>query len=193
MAIDWGKGDKLIRAGILTNREIARQLECSEGAVRRRVKTAKIDRDLTAEVRKAANAKLVRSEIRKDGATDEEIIEEAATIQADVVKGHRISISARRVLVGKLYGHLESLTDGQDDIDDIIKGLMSDDKKMFERTMEKVASIPALIKGVSDLVKAEDTLIKMERVAHNISGDESEEGPKSGSWQFVAVPVKRED
>lgn len=182
-SIDWDKGDKLIRAGLLSFREIGRILDCDEGAVRKRKKTKNIDRDVTGEVRKSARSKLVRSAEdktdEKSAPTDEEVIEEAATLQANIVRSHRQTIKNRRNFIDKLHAELEMLTDGQADIKKLIKGLKSKDERVLRDTINKLTSLPTRIKGVADLVKAEDSLIKMERKAFSIDEPESDrEGKK---------------
>lgn len=192
---DWGKGDKLILEGRLSNVEISVELGCTEGAVRKRIKSKNLVRDLTGDIQKATRAKLVREEVLDRTKTDGEVIEEAASISAEVIISHRGAIKRRRSLVEKLYQELESLTDGQEDLPDIIAGLKSKDETILRATLKKVASIPSRIKGVSDLVKADDLLIKMERKAFNIEdgAGEDDETPKSGKWMFEAVPVRRGD
>lgn len=185
--VDWDKGDKLILEGRLTNSEISVELNCTEGAVRKRIKDKNLVRDLTGDIQKATRAKLVRNEVRNEQnriKTDNEVIEEAASVSAQVIISHRGCIAKRRNLVAKLAAEIESLTDGQDEIPDIIKGLKSKDEKVYIAALKKVASMPARIKGLTDLVKADDLLIKMERNAFNISEGEGGEGdePKSGRW-----------
>lgn len=191
--VDWEKGDKLIVNGNLSMREIAKALDCDEGAVRKRKKKKNLVRDITGDVKLSAQSKLVRSSVRTEDLNEEEVIEEAANIQVGVIVSHRALIKRRRDLVDKLAAELEQLTDGQDQILDIIKGLKNKDDSIVRAALRKVSSMPARIKGVTDLVKADDLLIKMERNAFNISeGEGGDDGaPKSGTWIFEGVAPRK--
>jgi predicted transcriptional regulator len=185
--IDWEKGHKLIIGTKLSKSEIARQLGCSEAAVRKRIKEKDLSRDLTSEIQAQARSTLVREEVRSDSESanpisDDQIIKEAGAIVASVLKSHRTSIGKRRKLVSKLYAELEQLTDGQEDIADIVEGLKARNLDVFRKTIEKISSMPSRIKGVSDLIKAEDLLIKMERKAFNI-----ESAPQEGEEANGAI------
>lgn len=94
--IDWEAIEREYRAGLLSNRQIAQKYRCAESAVRARAKAHKWEKDLTGQVRSAANAKLLRFEERTAGdisATDAEIIENAATQLAALVLRHRVRLS----------------------------------------------------------------------------------------------------
>jgi hypothetical protein len=199
--IDWAKGDELIKQDRLSKSEIARQLGCSEGAVRKRINEKNLGRDLSGDVQRAARGKLVRDKVRSEDEStselsDDEIIDKAASIQADIVRGHQTRIGKRLLFVEKLVDVLEQLTNGHDEIPDIIKGLRSKNEKAAAAAFKKVSSMPQIIKGFSDLVKAEDSLIKMERQAFNITGgeeDDPDKNPKSGKWVLEVVAAKDHD
>ncbi len=178
MAIDWDKGDKLIRAGVLTNREIAKQLSCSEGAVRKRVKSGNVDRDLTAEVRKAAKAKLVRTKVRTGTQTsDNEIIEEAAELQAGVVRSHRKDISKLRDLEQEM---IKELGDKEKPPTKLYTA-----QYQGKVIMEEVGiAVTERSSALNALAAVQQKRIQLERQAFNIEdGEGGEDGePKSGKW-----------
>ena len=88
--VDWERGDMMLRAGQLSVCEIAKCLGCTEGAVRKHMKTRGIARDLTGEVRKQVRIDLLST---VGGNVDEtKAVKEAAALGADVVRSHRKDI-----------------------------------------------------------------------------------------------------
>jgi predicted transcriptional regulator len=88
--VDWERGDMMLRAGQLSVNEVAKCLGCTEGAVRKRMKTRGIARDLTKEVRKQVRISLLST---IGGKVDEtKAVQNAAAIGADVIRSHRKDI-----------------------------------------------------------------------------------------------------
>ena len=107
-AVDWEGISKEYRAGQLSVRQIAREFEVSETAVRKRAKAENWERDLTEEVRKAVRAKLVRSDVRTPH-DDAAIIEEKATDGARVILRHRAVLERHSEHIVLLQEKLEEL------------------------------------------------------------------------------------
>lgn len=103
---DWIPIEREIRAGQLSNREIARQFEVSETAIRKRIKTRGIERDLSKRVREQVRTKLVRNEVRKDNVSDDQIVDEAAERAVERIEIHRKDIAALRELEAGLISEL---------------------------------------------------------------------------------------
>jgi len=104
--VDWDRGDRMIRAGQLSLREIGCAIGCSEAAVRKRIKTRGLVRDLTGQVRATVRSLLVRKERTSSLANDAEIIEEAAETGAEVVRTHRKDILVLRRVEQALLAEL---------------------------------------------------------------------------------------
>ena len=104
--IDWEIGDKLIRAGQLSTREIARQLGCDEKTIRKRKKEKGIEADLSSRVQEKVRTELVRTSVRIDNASEKEIIDSAAATVVEVVRTHRKDISKLAQLEQKLLDEL---------------------------------------------------------------------------------------
>lgn len=104
--VDWDRGDRMIRAGQLSLREIGAAIGCGESAVRKRIKTRGLVRDLTGQVRATVRSLLVRKERTSVLAKDAEIIQEAAETGAEVVRTHRKDILALRRVEQALLAEL---------------------------------------------------------------------------------------
>lgn len=104
--VDWDRGDRMIRAGQLSLREIGFAIGCSETAVRKRIKTRGLVRDLTGQVRATVRSLLVRKERTATPSNDAEIIEEAAETGAEVVRTHRKDILVLRRVEQALLAEL---------------------------------------------------------------------------------------
>ena len=198
-SIDWSKGDKLIRAGVLSNREIARQLGCTDTAVRRRIQNHNIQRDLSDDIRKATKAKLVRSESSQESqegctigsqsqATDNEIIEEAATLQAKVVIGHREDIKRLRALELQLIEEVFNPEEPPTKVH-----VSSYQGKVAQTVLQITATERAAAAG--NLANVQAKRIMLERQAFGITDDDGDLGdnPKEGKWLFEAIAVKKGD
>ena len=101
--IDWEAIHREYRAGQLSIREIGRQYNVTDGAIRKHAKLYKWQRDLSDRVRQKVKAELVRSEVRtstreavRTPEGDSEIVEQAAIRGVEVVRSHQDKISRVR-------------------------------------------------------------------------------------------------
>jgi transposase-like protein len=178
VAADWEKIEQQYRVGQLSVREIARQHDVSESAVRKKAKERNWQRDLTKKVREKVRSKLVRKEVRTQTATDEEIAEAAADIGAEVVTLERKDISAGRTLAMSLLDELAGMTDNKDDYDKLGE-LMKDGAESVDRLNEayrKVISMPQRVDAMKKLAETLKTLIALERQAYSLDDDGSTGG-----------------
>lgn len=111
---DWEAIHSLYRAGLLSVRAIAEQYSISDTAIRKQAKKLGWSRDLTDQVRAAAKAKVVRTEVRANGSqseprTDEQIIEEASDQAAAVILAHRSGLAQWRGIADKLSNVLSDM------------------------------------------------------------------------------------
>lgn len=198
--VDWASVEPEFIANIVSIASLAVKYGCTEGAIRKHFKKLDIKRNPKQKIKDKAAELVRKEEVRsanaKSKGTEKQQVDAAAQNQADLILLHRKDIKLKRDLVEKLYGELLVMTDRGGEIVDILDHLKKDkDNDWMERLLDKVAALPARIKGVSNLQKAFESLIKLERQAFGITGDEDPDDkvPTSGSWQFVAVAVKRGD
>lgn len=93
---DWEKIDSDIRAGILSNREIARQHNVSETAIRKHIKAKGIKRDLSARIKEQVRIKMVRAEVRNSNANDDQVVDEKSDQVVEALKLQRSDIAKLR-------------------------------------------------------------------------------------------------
>lgn len=114
-SVDWEAVERLYRAGQVSVREIARQHEITEGAIRKEAKKRKWVRQLADKVRDAVREKIVRIDGTQNGtqpqrASDETVIETASEIGVAVRLTHRRDLQQLRaigaILASRLAAHL---------------------------------------------------------------------------------------
>lgn len=158
---DWEAIGREYRAGQLSIREIARQYDISETAIRKKAKAEGWERALASEVRKQVRERLVRSDGSQQGsqdqrATDKEIVDAAAKRGFDVVTSHRRDLSQLHGLKRVLADRLATILEGGDP-----GGVCLGDKESAGDLLEKLSRVTA-------------RLIPLERQAHSL--DEGGEG-----------------
>ena len=103
---DWEAIEKDVRAGILSLREISRRHKAPESSIRKKIKNNGWERDLTDQVLKRAQAKLLRNKVRRGNATDAEIVEEKSEEVVGVIESHRKDITCLKVEEQKILKEL---------------------------------------------------------------------------------------
>lgn len=106
--IDWEKVETEYRAGKLSLREIARQCDCTDTAIRKKAKAEGWHRDLSAKIEEEVRNKLVRTEVRKSSAaTEKEIIDAVATRSTEIIVSERKDLESLRAQENKLLQELD--------------------------------------------------------------------------------------
>lgn len=156
--VDWEAIEREYRAGQLSVREIARQFELTEGAIRKRAKLDGWSRPLAAKVREAVRERLVRADGTREGtqerrAADAEIIKAASARGLEVQLSHRRDLeqlhALKRILAGRLSVHLQG---------DVPDGPCLGDKESPGDLLEKLSRISS-------------RLIPLERQAFSLDDD----------------------
>lgn len=122
-ATDWEKIEAEYRAGQLSVREIARQHEITEGAIRKRAKAECWERgDLAEKVSQRVKNELVRGEVRsatRAHVDDAVAVEVAATRAVEVVRQHQRRLSTLNDLADRLARKADALIEGVATLDDL--------------------------------------------------------------------------
>lgn len=180
---DWEAIEKHYRAGVLSLREIAKQLGVTDGAIRKKAKANGWQRDLTARVAERVRAELVRSEVRTPHApealrTEREIVSSAAATVVQVVREHRRDIAAGRGIVSLLASQLLDVAGARDAFEDVIEQECAADASGERRAkLLKAVSLPVHAATMRDLSNAMKNLVGLERQAFSI-GDAPSETPE---------------
>lgn len=173
---DWERIGAQYRVGTMSLREIASAHGITEGAIRKRAKKEEWTRDLNAKVRAKADElvrkELVRSEVRKETATEKEVIDTEAQVQARVRLSHRKDIAKSRSLAMSLLDELEAQT-GNAELMQKLGEIMSDpeksgnDKKLAD-AYQKAISLGGRVQTMRSLADTLRTLISLEREAFGL-------------------------
>ncbi len=172
---DWERVEADYRAGTKSLREIAAEHGITEGAIRKRAKQQGWSRDLNAKVRAKADElvrkALVRTEVRKESATEKETVEVEAQVQARIRLAHRGDITRMRALVLRLLAECEAESSDPALFASLGEMLRKPDEKGVDRLNEvyqKAISLPQRIKGVKELAESLRVLVAMEREAYGL-------------------------
>jgi hypothetical protein len=177
---DWERIEADYRAGILSLREIAtKDGKVTEGAIRKRAKKLAWPRDLTARIHAKADELVRREAVRNDGTqlqtanpeSEKGIVEENAAAIAGVRLRHRGDIFKGSKLCIKLIAELESVTDGQLELDRLqelleqFDGVKADDRtaQKAREALAKAMSLPSRAVSMKSLADSLRTLVTLER------------------------------
>jgi transposase len=182
------------RAGIKSNRQIAEEKGVSESYIRKLAKDFGWKKDLTNQIRARA-AELVRSQqLREEVRTkhnsqkiSEEIVEENAQVQADVITAHRKDIKRARDIAQMLFEELQVAVINSDDIERFAEiratvGSAEDgSEELNQKLLEfytKIMELPTKAGVIDKLANTLNKLIMLERLTFGISdGDNSSDIP----------------
>lgn len=155
--IDWEACEADFRSATFSNCELAEKYGCGESAIRDRAKRYNWQKDLAEQVRKATEAKLLRTELRGPNAQpDAQIVENAATIRAEVQLRHRRDIAQQDDLKRRLSAKADTLIE----------------------TVADLKSLTEATSAVESLSRTLSRLIPLERQAFNLDapGDKGADG-----------------
>ena len=173
VATDWESIERDYRAGVLSIREIAKQHEISDKAVRNKAKANGWERDLSSKVSEKVRSELVRSEsAHADGKTDREIVEVAAATVVQVVRGHRGRIKQGNELVELLTKQLIDVAGKRDEFEEAIELECADDENGKRRaTLMRAVSLGTHAGIAVNLATATKTWVGLERQAFGIKDE----------------------
>lgn len=182
-AIDWEGIEREYRAGIRSTRDIGAEYGCSHTLIQRRINAEGWEKDLSAKIRAKADAKVAKDAVSKivtmeTKATEREIVEANAELQAKIIREHRTDIIRYRKLCQAMLSQLESETGEPELFNQIGELLAAPDEKGTDKINDayrKAISLPQRIDGVKKLAETLKTLIGLERqafgIADNADGD----------------------
>lgn len=173
---DWDRIEVEYRANKLSNRELSKKFGPSESAIRHRAKKEGWQRDLAKEVQSRTKEKLIRDGSLAPDLNDEEVVEEIASRNANVVETHRRDIVQARSISGMLMGELYDSTKDRVLLQDVVDGIAQDDEWDAQRRniVERAISLPQRAAVMRDLANSMKTLQGLERTAHGIDGKEDD-------------------
>jgi hypothetical protein len=158
---DWESIEKDFRAGILSIRELSRKHDCPEASIRYKAKKHEWKRDLTDKVRKLAQEKLLRANLRKSNINEEEVINEKSDdlVQIQLLQRNDIANlrELEKSLIDEIKGKPTRLWVGQ------YQG------KVITKQVGLTAAERAM--AANNLANVQHKRIQLERQAYSIDGD----------------------
>lgn len=177
---DWNRIEALYRAGLLSVVEIAKETNTPEANIRYHAKKLGWKRDLTDEMRRRTRTKMVENLAKGkviDGedvidilnrATDEEIIEQAARTQVQVVREHQKTLGHGHSLTMRMLNELDATTTQRGELTDLITSTVAPQR---QRALLSAVSLGTRATVMRDLATAARTWVLLERQAFNIADD----------------------
>ena len=173
---DWEEIERLYRADLRTNAQIARDFGIHATTITRRAKKHAWKRDLKHRIKERANA-LVQERAVKALASDDQTIEENAQITANVRLAHRQNIGAAQAMMMTLYSDLQAQIgmDNRARLEDLfIAALKANaiDESALE-AYERVTSLSNHVRVMKDLADTMTKLVTLERQAYGLDDVDS--------------------
>lgn len=173
---DWEEIERLYRADLRTNAQLARDFGIHATTITRRAKKHAWKRDLKHRIKERANA-LVQERAVKALASDDQTIEENAQLTANVRLSHRQDIGTARQLAMTLLDDLSSQigTDNRARLEDLfIAALKANaiDESALE-AYERVTSLSNHVRVMKDLADTMTKLVTLERQAYGLDDVDS--------------------
>ena len=178
-SVDWDAIEPQWRAGIKTKLQMSEEFGVSRAAMDKHFAKLGIDRDLTEKIRAKAEALVTQAQVTREVtaesvATERDIVDANATMQADAVLGQRKDISRSRGVVKKLFAELETQLDCAEDFAKLGELMASPDDNGADKLNElyrKVMSLPSRVDSAKKLADALRVLIELERKVLRIKDD----------------------
>ena len=194
-SVDWDAIEPQWRAGIKTKLQMSEEFGVSRAAMDKHFAKLGIDRDLTEKIRAKAEALVTQAQVTREVtaesvATERDIVDANAKMQADAVLGQRKDISRSRGVVKKLFAELETQLDCAEDFAKLGDLMASPDDNGTDKLNElyrKVMSLPSRVDSAKKLADALRVLIELERKVLRIKDDSSLEDAAKKFGDGVAM------
>lgn len=182
--VDWDAVERDYRTGKFTQRELADKYGVVHGAIGKQARAGAWEKDLTAEIRQATNARLVSelvsSEVAKSSQEVAKTVLVAAEANAQVILGHRTGLKRITSIKETLLNQIEQAAQNLPDLAEVIELVRSPDENGQDRAndaLKKALSRTALVDDLKKLAEVDERVRKGEREAFNI--DAKVEDPDS--------------
>lgn len=185
--VNWAKVEPHYRAGIRSLKELGKEFGCSDAAIVKHAAKAGWVRDLGAQVRAKADAKVsaaaVSAEVSVANRIQESVVVEAESqLQFQVRMTHRKDIARSRDLMSSLMSELEQQTANLEDFERLGELLdetdVNSNGKVIKDTLnaiyQKVISTPGRVDAAKKLVEILEKTIRLEREAFGIDNGDRE-------------------
>lgn len=179
--VDWEEIERLYRADLRTNAQLAKDFGVHASTVRRRAEKGQWKRDLKSRIKERANAivqqRAVNSLASDQIARDDQTIEGNAQAMADVRLSHRRDIGTACTIAMALLDDLQAQigAENRQRLEDLfITALKLDavDASALE-AYERVIALPSHVRVMKDLADTMTKLVTLERQAYGLDDVDS--------------------
>ena len=169
--VDWEAVEREYRAGIRSTRDIGKEYGCSHTGIQKKADNEGWERDLSAKIKAAADAKVAKAEVARvvtveTKAAERQIIEANATAIADALLNQRADVKRSRATVKKLWALVDIELDQPEELKRLGEIMAAPDDNGNDKLNEmyfSAISLPQQIKNVKLLADAIKVLIELER------------------------------
>lgn len=173
---DWTRVERLYRAGLLSIYEIARECHTAEANVRYHAKSKGWKRDLTDAMRSSARIKMVENLASFDSvdadklkqSTDDDLIEQAARTQVQVVREHQKTLGQGHSLTLRMLDELDTTTAYKGELQELISTTVAPSR---QEALRRAVSLGSRATIMRDLATAARLWVTLERQAFSIADD----------------------
>ena len=173
--VDWEAVERDFRTGKFTQRELADKYGVTHGAVGKRARDHGWQKDLTAEIRQATNAKLVQELVSKEVAKGSQEVSNtvlaAAEINKNVILAHRDGLNRITSVKQALLGQIEQAAANMVELSEVIEMVRNPDENGIDRAndmMRKAMGRSALVDDLKKLTEVDERVRKGEREAFGL-------------------------
>lgn len=178
--VDWEAVELRYRTGTESLRSIAADFEITEGAIRQRAKKEDWSRDLSAKVKLATDAAVLRKAATHDVRTEKQVIAVEAEMRSTVILRQRVDVVRSRNIVMSLLSELEQQTGSENVrlLENLGELMRNPDDKGADKLNDlyhKIISLPGRSKTMKDLGESLRVMVTLERQAYGIEAGEDAE------------------
>lgn len=179
--VDWEEIERLYRADMRTNAQLAKDFGVHASTIRRRINKYGWKRDLKSRIKERANAlvqeRAVKSLASDQVERDDQTIESNASAMADIRLSHRQDIGDARSIAMTLLDDLKAQigTDNRQRLEDLfIAAIQAEavDASALE-AYERVTSLSNHVRVMKDLADTMTKLVTLERQAYGLDDDDN--------------------
>lgn len=179
--VDWDAIEPHYRANIRPLRELGEEYGVSASAITQHANKKGWTRDLGAQIRAKAEAKVLAEAVSKESRANEKAVTEGnAELQYRIRMKHRTGLGKLSEIEGKLLANLESVVDNLTDLGAVIEMARNPDengKDKLNDLLRKAMERSALVDDLKKLAEINEKVRKGEREAFGIDDKDLADNP----------------
>lgn len=204
--IDWAAIERHFRAGIKPLRTMGEEYGVTHTAIAKRAKRDGWHRDLRGKIQAKAAEKVSKAAVSKVGlqltvATETQVIEANADLQAGIILAEQADGSRHRAISRSLLGELEVITNDLENhktLGELLDTSGPDDtgtwrKDALNEAYKKVISLAGRIDAAKKLAETHEKNVNVERRVHGIEDGEGKTDTVSEMIKDIGRTLRREE